>query len=396
MKPIRNYAIITALLAKLLAIIVFIALYASVPINYSFTLYNNVNFNGTRSIKLPPWIVHFANFDGYHYLTIAKDGYTRGQTPFFPLYPMAIQMLRKTTNLPYVAASQLISLAAFAGAIYFCLKLLDKDKLGHMKNLFLLILLLYPTSYSYNASYNDSLFFLLATGCIYYSRNKTWIPAALLGMLATMTRLNGLALIPFMVIEYFSTNSLPALWQLHTYKTAIQTIRKNSSQLAPLLWTLLIPIGLGIYLVYLQQTFGDWHIMSKSMHVWGQDRMVFPLQTMWRYIKIFTTIPTHTIIFWIAFLELSSVICYLAVLFASWKRIRPSYWIFIAASILIPSVTGTFQGMPRYGLHLYPLFLYLTLHISQVKPYMRVLYLAISFILYVCCITLFTHGYFIA
>src|SRR5690349_10070631 len=44
--------------------------------------------------KLPDWITSFANFDGVHYIWIAKDGYSAQYTQaFFPLYSIIIRFL---------------------------------------------------------------------------------------------------------------------------------------------------------------------------------------------------------------------------------------------------------------------------------------------------------------
>lgn len=46
--------------------------------------------------KLPFWIWSFANFDGVHYLTIAKNGYSAQFTQvFFPFYPFIIGFISK-------------------------------------------------------------------------------------------------------------------------------------------------------------------------------------------------------------------------------------------------------------------------------------------------------------
>ena len=45
---------------------------------------------------LPNWLWSWGNFDGVHYLTIAKSGYDGfGTQVFFPLYPMLINGLSR-------------------------------------------------------------------------------------------------------------------------------------------------------------------------------------------------------------------------------------------------------------------------------------------------------------
>lgn len=42
---------------------------------------------------LPSFISSFANFDGVHYLILAKQGYSQYEHAFFPLYPLLIKLL---------------------------------------------------------------------------------------------------------------------------------------------------------------------------------------------------------------------------------------------------------------------------------------------------------------
>ncbi len=65
-------------------------------------------------------------------------------------------------------------------------------------------------------------------------------------------------------------------------------------------------------------------------------------------------------------------------------------------SILIPSLTGTFAGMPRYGLHLYPFFLSVAMLLEKRPLMVKATYVAISLALLFIGICYFTRGYFFA
>jgi hypothetical protein len=132
------------------------------------------------------------------------------------------------------------------------------------------------------------------------------------------------------------------------------------------------------------------------MKPWGQDKLVLPPQTMWRYIKILYLNSKLSLDYWVAFFEIGFFIFYIIVLIYSIKRIRLSYWLLFAISIAIPALTGTFQGMPRYGLHLYPLFLSIGIFLHNKNIYTQVGYFAVSLVLLFIFVALFTRGYFIA
>lgn len=141
--------------------------------------------------SLPYYLWVWGNFDGFHYISIAKYGYTVFQHPFFPLFPLLIDIV-KLLGVHPVIAGQIISNISFFGALFVCYKLLSIDKKRSSFLLFGLILILFPTSFYYGAVYNDSLFFLLATTSLYFARKRSWIMASVLGGLATLARLNGL------------------------------------------------------------------------------------------------------------------------------------------------------------------------------------------------------------
>jgi hypothetical protein len=61
--------------------------------------------------------------------------------------------------------------------------------------------------------------------------------------------------------------------------------------------------------------------------------------------------------------------------------------------MLIPASSGTFSGLPRYILPLFPIFLSLALITS--KP-LKVAYCVIGIILLFLCFMYFSKGYFIA
>ncbi len=337
------------------------------------------------SVNIPYLFSVWANFDGLHYLEIADRGYFYLEQGFFPLYPLFIHFFFKLSNIPYLYSVLIVSHLVFILSLVVFGKLLVKDKMAKGFSLLLLIVLLFPTSFFYGAVYNDSLFLLFSSLCLFYGRQKSWILAGTMGCLATLTRLNGLALLIYLLCEYLTSgNNLKKLFNL-------KKIRQTK-----IFAILLIPLAFFLYLVFIQTKFGDWQLLFKSMTVWSQDKMVLPPQVIFRYLKILFFGPASTIIYWVAAAEFAFVLFYFLALVYSWKKIRFSYFVFMAVSFLIPSLTGTFAGMPRYGLHLYPFFLTLLIFLEKQKIVVRVLYFFLSLILLGIFVSLFTRGYFVA
>lgn len=347
------------------------------PLQKTFTAYNyGVNPNYYL------WI--WGNFDGYHYMEIAERGYRQLEYGFFPLFPLLIRGAVNLFKIPYLVAGQSISLICFLFSFWIIYKLLKIDKKEYLFNILLLVILFFPTSFFYSAIYNDSLFLLLAILTIYFARKKKWIAASALGSLATLTRLNGLALFFLIVLEYIDEQKIK---KAVSFKNIVRDKIYSVS---------LIPFTFAGYFIYIAKTSGNWNSLSQSMNIWGQNKAVFPLQVFWRYLKILFLTKINSSNFFVAFFELFFVLFYIYILIWSFKKIRLSYWIFFAVSILIPMLTGTFQGMPRYGLHIYPFFLALTMLLYDKSLFKKLVYFIVSFILLFLYLAFFTRGYFVA
>src|SRR3989344_63497 len=137
-----------------------------------------------QQFNLPSFLTSFANFDGAHYLLIAKNGYTTYQQAFFPLYPLLIRWLSPIFSNNLLLTGLIISNFSFLlGLIIFSkyLKvilgrsetttpesLLDsgrpRSSLARMTQRSLVIwliifLLTFPTSFFFGSIYTEGLFF---------------------------------------------------------------------------------------------------------------------------------------------------------------------------------------------------------------------------------------------
>lgn len=355
-----------------------------IPIRLGYNL-------STISYDLSYLISVWGNFDGIHYLEIAKYGYSLTLSPFFPLYPLTIFLLSLVLKIEIVFLAQLVSTIFFIAAIFVVLKLVKLDKYTKLSYLITLIILTYPTSFYYVAVYNDSFFFFLASLSLLLIRRKKMFFACLVGGMATLTRLNGLALFFPILIEGLNLD--------YNFKNNIEKIKKL--KLIKVLntkiyFSLLIPLSFLLFLFYNYQLFGDFTTPFSAMKNWNQDRITLPLQVFWRYFRILFLDPQLNLSHLIAGFELFFVVVYLVMLLYSYKKIRFSYWIFFLISILIPALTGTFQGMPRYGLHIYPFFLSLTLFLEKKNEGFKTIYLLISILILILFTMFFTRGYFVS
>ncbi len=353
-------------------------------------------FNSEYARKFPYLIGIWGNFDGLHYLGVAKHGYRPLTQAFFPFYPFLIWAVHYITSYPYIYAALFISHFFFLCTIPILYILTKKD--NHPSWCFFLItLLLYPTSFFYGAVYNDALFFFLATLSIYFARKSNWFWASIFGAIASVTRLNGLALGVYIGTEYLvSESTVLESWDIRfLIKAAKKKLTPKTIWKSKILFASLVPLAFCGYLFYLQLTFGSWHVLFKSMEIWKQSSVTFPPVVVWRYLKILFLNPPNQPNYWVAFLEFFTVLFYCHVILLSIKRIKLSYWVFMVVSILIPWTTGTFQGMPRYALHLYPFFLAWSILLHEQRKIVQYFYFLISFLILLFVLTLFTRGYFV-
>jgi len=340
----------------------------------------------TFKAKLPYLIWIWGNYDGAHYLELARRSYQSYEFGYFPLYPVLIGTIGRLFHMPFTVTAVLISNLCLFLSLIIIFKLLQIDKKTALFEMVLIAILAFPTSMFYQALYNDSLFFFLACLTLYFGRKEKWFIACLCGGLATLCRLNGLALFFFILVEY--TGDTKKQWGSNL--TLSQIIKSKIYSV------FLIPGAFVSFLFYINIKSGSWTTLFSSMKEWNQDKITFPLQVVWRYIKIFFSASPSHFNYWIAALEFGFVLFYAALIVWSFKKIRFSYWVFFVLSILIPSLTGTFQGMPRYGLHLYPLFLTIALFFENKSKLTRMAYLLISIGLMLFYIGFFTRGYFVA
>lgn len=336
------------------------------------------------------WV--WANFDGYHYLSIAAQGYQqlmqiqRFEFAFFPLYPLTIALLHNLTQIPHLYLGITISLVSLllAMIVIYKIALLDFNK--NVALLSLILLSIFPLSFYYHSVYTDSLFLLLTTTSFYFARKGNWYLSGTFGALATFDRLSGLSLIPALALE----------WCLQNRHLVNQKVKFIMTFLKKGMVALLLSVsGFLAYCYYLQTNFGDWLLFQKSMKAWNQDNFVFPLQVLYRYLKIFYSVNPNLYEYWIAVLELTSFLFYMFLTFYVLKKIRVSYGIFMLILLSLVTFTGTLWGGPRYVLHLFPAFIAIALLISKNKA-LKISTILLFLILGLILSSLFTRGYFIS
>ncbi len=334
----------------------------------------------TRYIGISPW----ENFDGIQYLSIAINGY-QTEARFFPFYPLLIKTILFITHLPitpYISFTIgfLISNISFLIAALVLYKLLRIDYSHKISLISILFLLLFPTSFFFGSVYSESVFFLLTVLSFYFARKRKWILSIILSTLLPITRSVGIVILPALFIEWL-----------------LQRKEKNKPSFIISYSLFIIPIGLIAYAAYNFVKWGNWLYFIQAQTELGNSRsagIILIPQTLFRYGKMLLTVPVTQYVWSIALFELAVFIFSAVLLYIAYvKKIRLSYLVFALLAFLIPVSTGTFTGLPRYVIVLFPLFIGLALVKDKT---VKIIYSIISVFLLILLLMLFARGYYIA
>ena len=216
-----------------------------------------------------------------------------------------------------------------------------------------------------------------------------WFFAIVSGVVLASVRLVGIMIIPALLMEFITQRS----WKINK----IKNINLNSSDLFILIGILLIPIGQVLYAFFNQLKWGDYFYFIKAHGELANGRSVnsiifFP-QTIYRYVKILTTIPFSQYEWWVASWEITTFFIGGYLLYLAFKnKIRDSYLVFSSLAFLLPASSGTFTGLPRYLAILFPVFM--VLGVRQKRKLSKI-YILSAVILFLLTL-FFTRGYFVA
>ena len=322
-----------------------------------------------------PW----ANFDGVHYLAIAKDGYI-DQGRFFPLLPIIIKSLNffgSSMEAYFWTGFIFIQICAVASLIAFY-KLIRIDYSISITRKVVLALLLFPTSFFLVSVYTEAIFLLGVFLSFYLARKDRWFLSCLCILVVTLSRPVGFLIIPAILFEF---------WRSGGFLKA-----KNW------LYFLLTPLGVGIYSYYCSVKWGDplyyLHAQGALTNNRSVDTIILFPQTVFRYIKILVTTRLSNYESWVALIELAFFLVVLGLLILAYKKkIRTSYLIFAGLNFFVATATGTFSGLPRYCFVLFPIFIVIGMVENK---WLRYGYYVVGGVLLSIFLMLFSRGYYLS
>lgn len=327
-------------------------------------------FSEINQFLISPW----ANFDGVHYLTVAASGYST-EANFFPLFPLLIRIFAPLFG--YFLSGLMISNISFLLVLMLLYKLILVEYSEKISRQTIIFLLIFPTSFYFASVYSESLFLFLIVSSFYLAKQKKWFLSSIFASLSSATRLTGLIMFPTLIYEHLK--------------------REKSRFSLAFLPLFVIPLGIVSYAIFCYYKWGDFLYFIKAHGNFANGRSVdqiilFP-QTLFRYLKILTTISI-SYEWWVSLLELTTfLVVTLLIIVCYKKKMNSSYLVFALLTFLIPASSGTLNGLPRYALTLFPIFIALALIQKRI---VKLAYLIISPILLFILLTFFSRGYFVA
>jgi Gpi18-like mannosyltransferase len=327
----------------------------------------------------------WGNFDGQHYVNIAKNGYGFGEHTFFPLYPFLIKLIAGFIGASvksYHLSGQIISNLSFLVGLIGFYKLARLDHSDKIAKLSVIFLLVFPTSFYFAAVYTESLFLALLTWSFYFFIKKKYFCASVLGLALTALRPVGIFLFPAFWIDW--------LMQKDNKRTLISFS----------LSSLIIPSGLLGYMYYLKVKVNDMFAFFSNQVYVGEHRsrqIILIPQILYRY--VFKVLPNLNYSYFpgvfFTFLELGTGILYLLIVVTLFWTFRVGYAVFSALAYITPTFLGSFSSEPRYVLIIFPAYFLAAKYLSR-NRFLLFAFLAVSFILLLVSFSLYSRGYWLS
>jgi hypothetical protein len=283
------------------------------------------------------WLQLWNRWDSLHYLQVAQAGYTKGMhLVIYPVYPLLIRVFAFITR-DYFISALCVSTAGLIAAVVLFRRLLQLDYSAATSQRAIWFFLIFPTAYFLQIGYTEAPFLAFVIGSILAARRDRWWLAGVLGGVAAMTRANGIAMLPTLVVEaghqWFVGRKLRWSW----------------------LWIALAPLGYAIYLLINLRVGGSLFAFVATRHEIFRSSMAWPWVGIAEAIRNFGRHPNQAEM--VGRQELFFVILTLVCAIISWFKLRPVYAAWITVNWIGFASLSFIQSAPRYTLACFPIFM---------------------------------------
>ena len=281
------------------------------------------------------------------YLRIAASGYRTDDlsAAFFPLYPMLTRAVGVTVGGHWLLAAYLVSNVAALVALVLLYRLTAFELSEAHARRVVVYACVFPTGFFLFAPYTESLFLALSVGAFYAARRRRWVAAAALAVLAAATRSPGVLLVPALAVE--------ALLQAREDPAGMRRLPGRLAAAAA------GAVGLLAYLGYWARYGEGWRRpLDVQKQGWAKQGST-PWDALWGGLKAGVqgvgSYPG-------SYFVVDVVVVAVVLVCAAWavRRLRPSYGVYVGASVVMPLLytwpTRPLLSLPRIYLVVFPVF----------------------------------------
>jgi hypothetical protein len=368
--------------------------------------FDPVRMNGWAHQLVEP----LRHWDGLWYKLIAEEGYAarpNAYPAFWPLFPWLMNAAREVFGGATETAGWVIANTTFLLALIVVYRLVALDFGRAIARRTLWILALFPTAVFFSAAYTESLFLFLAAWALLCARTGNWLGAGVLGLLAALTRSQGvLLLLPFAVLFFQQKGPDLRRWVPDAVYAALPAL------------------GPVIFAWHLDRQGVDPLAFVKVQEQWGRYQAP-PWETIrtgftgdrcftgincgaeWGWLGDLVRHPTWTTLTSGNFrytvaesdtLELVATLLFLGLALIGLRRLPLYYSAYVWPALLIPlygpSLRHALMSIPRFGLVLFPLFVMMAIILH--RPRFLVPALIFSTILLILLSAQFAQWYWVS
>jgi hypothetical protein len=334
-------------------------------------------------------------FDGGWYFFIAEQGYTynegvQSSVAFFPGYPLlmgGVARLVGNIGLGGILTTIACGWAAVCTYWRWCADRLPRREAVAA----LLALCLYPYAwYLYGAVYGDALFLLAAVGAFVLFERDHLVLAGLAGIVATSTRLVGVAIVVGLVVGVLEKRGAfsGTRWRVLPRSVDLRRLRRADAAV------LLAPLGLVAWSAWLWHRFGDPLLFSSVQQYWGQPST----PRTWFKIDLLAALHGSPDRLYAYGCLLQGLLAFGVVLLipAVIRRFGLRYGAYQAVLVAIPTFgSQDFQGTGRYLIAAFPAFAVVGPHLAG-RPRLARVALPASAALLLLGTAWFAHGLYLS
>lgn len=238
----------------------------------SLLVYRLLTGDGVGLGELPAL---WSRWDAPHYIHLAELGYggylEEGKPLFLVFFPLYVWLVRGVTVLvgDTALAGMGVSWLCFGWGSVYVYRLAAEEYGRSAAGRSLALLWSFPFSFFFGGIMTESLFLLTTAAGLYHIRRHQWRRAAIWGVLAAMTRMQGVLLVGAAGAELFCQEKPFARTGKERGRTLLRMAGKLPLLAAPVL-------GSGVYFLLNYQVAGDPFAFVEMQKHWSQGFQWFP------------------------------------------------------------------------------------------------------------------------